>query len=128
MYNVSSTSAALTVFALSFTLSKSSHQVYMNYSIYVNLPPQQLLYCGFCAGVLFDLLINKIILKSLQMTPSLSISFSLLPNKNTNCQGTHSSPDVPNDTSCPHTHTHLPVKYKKVVGMQQISTCSTNKC
>lgn len=118
MYNVSSTSAALTVFALSFTFSKSSHKVYMNYSIYFSnllknticlmalqsAPATATVLQFFVQGFFFDLLINEIILQSLQVTSSLSISFSLLPNKNTNCQGTHSPPDVPNDASCSCTH------------------------
>lgn len=83
-----------------FTSPILSKTLYVEWAF--NLPLQLLLYCGFCAGVLFDLLINKIILKSLQLTSSLS----RLPNKNTNCQGTHPLPDVPNDTGCPHTHTH----------------------
>jgi len=87
-----------------FTFPILSQTLYVSWTL--SLPLQQLLYCGYCAGVLFDLLINKIILKSLQLTNSLSISFSLLPNKNTNCQGKHSLPYVPNDTGCPHTHTH----------------------
>lgn len=62
-----------------FTFPILSKTIYVEWPF--NLPLQQLLYCDFCAGVLFDLLINKTILKSPQLTSSLSISFSLLPNK-----------------------------------------------
>jgi len=77
MYNVSSTSAALIVFVLSFTLSKSSHKVYMNDSIYfsnslintvclmaLHSAPASATVLRFCVGFLLNLLINKIILYS----------------------------------------------------------------
>jgi hypothetical protein len=64
---------------------------------------------------------NKMILKSLQLATSLAISFSFLSNENTNCQGTHSPPDVPNDTAAHPTPQHtfaFFINYKEVVGMQ----------
>lgn len=140
MYNVSSTSAALTVFALSFTLSKSSHKVYMNYSIYFS-----------------NLFKNTLCLMALPSAPATATVLQFL------CRGSFRSVNKQNNSShskwpfhfpyhfpffqiktptakehthhpmcqlipAVHAHTCLPVNYKEVVGMEQTSTCSANKC
>jgi hypothetical protein len=138
MYNVSSTPAALTVFALSFTLSKSGHKVHMNDSIYFS-----------------NSLKNTICWMALQSAPATATVLQFL------CRGSFLSVNKQNNSShsnwpfhfpynfpffqiktpnakehttrCAmildvHTHTCRLVKYKEVVGMQQTLTCSANKC